>query len=156
MDTMVFERMVETVELIARHPELAELINAFDRDWHLMVKGPIDGTVEHLEALHQGEVPLFALSNWSAEKFPTVRDRYGFMRRFRHIVVSGEVGVIKPDARIFEILLEHVRRPAGDCLFIDDVERIVEAARALGFDVVRFLSPEQLGRELRARGLPAA
>jgi 2-haloacid dehalogenase len=142
-------------ELTARHPDLAHLIEAYDREWHHMVKGPIEGTVEHLEALHAGGVPLFGLSNWSAEKLPQVRGRYAFLERFRHIVVSGEVGVIKPDARIFEILLDHVGRPAPDCLFIDDVERNVEAARSLGFDVVRFLSPAQLGGELRARGLPA-
>lgn len=143
-------------ELCARHPGHAELIESFDTRWLEMVHGPIDGTVRHLEALALAGTPLFALSNWSAEKFPHVRERYAFFDHFRGIVISGEIGVIKPDPRAFEALLDRAARPAEACLLIDDSETNVHAADRLGFRTILFRDPEQLATALSAHGLPHA
>ncbi len=66
--------------------------------------------------------------------------------------MSGEHGLIKPDPRIFELLLERIGRRAADCIYIDDNPKNVEAAAALGFAAIRFESPEQLRRDLVERG----
>jgi len=55
--------------------------------------------------------------------------------------------------RIYEVLLERIKRPAADCLFIDDSEADVAVAERLGFQTIRYTSPDQLARELIARGL---
>jgi 2-haloacid dehalogenase len=68
-------------------------------------------------------------------------------------VLSGEEKVIKPDPRIFEVLLERAGRRASECLFVDDSERNVAAARRLGFDAVRFETPERLREALVSRGI---
>lgn len=143
-------------ELSARHPDRAELIAAFHTRWGEMVAGPIAGTVAHLEALARAGVPLFALTNWSAETFPIARGRFAFLRHFGDIVVSGEVGLVKPDARIYALLLERIGRPPDACLFIDDSAANVEAARVIGLDAVRFEDAARLGAELARRGLPYA
>lgn len=141
-------------ELSARHPELAELILAFDRRWEEMVRGPIEGTVRHLEALAEARVPPFALSNWSAEKFVLMRRRHAFLDHFEDIVLSGEIGVIKPDPRAFEALLARIGRTAEQCLLIDDAARNVAAAERLGFRVIHFQDAERLAEQLEAHGLP--
>ena len=68
-------------------------------------------------------------------------------------MVSGEVGLIKPDRRIFEYLLEAQGIRAEDAVFIDDLAENVDAARSLGFYGIQFVGPEQLRSDLWALGL---
>jgi HAD superfamily hydrolase (TIGR01509 family) len=67
--------------------------------------------------------------------------------------VSGDLRMIKPEPAIFKHALARIDRPAGSCLFIDDVAKNTDAAAALGFLVHRFTTPEALAADLRTRGL---
>ena len=69
------------------------------------------------------------------------------------MVISGEVKLIKPDPRIFQVLLERIGRPAEECLFIDDSLPNITVARELGFQTIHFHHPAQLESELTSRGL---
>jgi HAD superfamily hydrolase (TIGR01509 family) len=69
------------------------------------------------------------------------------------MVISGEVGSIKPEPLIFEILLEKIGRPAYECLFIDDSLANIQQAKKMGFATIHFLSPGQLEEELKNFGL---
>ena len=62
-----------------------------------MLAGPIEGAVAMLGELREAGHELHALTNWSAETFPIARERYAFLDWFESILVSGEVGLIKPD-----------------------------------------------------------
>ena len=139
----------------ARHPQERERIEAYQERWLEMVAGPIAPTVALLERLDEAGVPLWALTNWSAETFALVRPdpAYAFLDRFRHIFVSGELGLAKPDAAIFRHVLEAIGAPPERCLFIDDAERNVAAAAALGMRTHRFTDAPGLGRELAGLGL---
>jgi 2-haloacid dehalogenase len=142
----------EAVEILtAKHPEHRELIHAYRDRWDEMLKGPIEGTVTILERLDDEQYELHALTNWSAETFPVARERYQFLERFRTILVSGEERLMKPDAAIFELMLERIRQPADRCVFIDDSARNIDAAASLGFDAILFSNPEQLQDELLKR-----
>lgn len=142
-------------ELVARHPHERELIEAYHRRWIEMVAGPLHDTVAILDELAERGVPLYALSNWSAETFPLVRldPAYAFLDRFERIVVSGELGLVKPDPAIYRHLLETIDRPAERCLFIDDNPENVAAATRLGLRAHRFTGPAPLRRELATFGL---
>ena len=142
-------------ELIADHPDQAELIRAYDERWDEMLGGAISGSVDLLVELDQRGVPLYALSNWSAEKFVHARERFAFLDRFRAIVISGEVGVNKPDPRIFTALIEANQLDRAELVFIDDVAANVAAAEAQGIAAIHFHDPDQLRRALSARGLVA-
>lgn len=143
-------------ELTAKYPEQAELISAYHLRWEETLGGPIEGTVEILRELKQAGHQVAALSNWSAETFPVARRRYDFLNWFDVVVLSGEEKLIKPDPRIFDVLLRRIGRQAEECLFIDDVAANVSAARELGFQTVHFQSPARLREELRRREiLPA-
>ena len=139
--------------LVARHPKQSELIAAYDRRWDEMLAGPIDGTVAILSELKARKTPLAALTNWSAEKFPVARRRFDFLAWFDAIVVSGEIGMRKPDPRIYRHLLESRGLDAGGALFIDDSAANVAAARALGMPALRFSAPAALRAEIEALGL---
>jgi 2-haloacid dehalogenase len=80
--------------------------------------------------------------------FYRILPKYPFLGWFQDIVISGEVGFNKPDPRIFQILLDRVNRPAGDCLLIDDSQKNIQTAQDLGFQTILFQSPAQLREEL--------
>ena len=142
-----------TAILVAEYPEHADLIEAYYGRWDEMVGEPIAGTVELVQQLKATGVRLVALSNWSAETFPRVRHRLGFLDDFDAVLVSGTVGLIKPDPAIYLLLIERHAVDVRHSIFIDDSTRNVEAAAELGFDAIHFRSPTELGHELRRRGL---
>ncbi len=144
----------EAIEtLAAEHPERRELIEAFHRRWPEMLAGEIPGTVAVLADLNAAGVRLVALSNWSAETFPTAQERFDFLAWFEGIVISGEVGVNKPDPRIFEYLVERFAIEPAAALFIDDSPANIDAARAFGFRTIQFTDATALRRELVRLGL---
>jgi 2-haloacid dehalogenase len=140
-------------EAAARHPEHRPLIEAYFARWDEMMAGPIDGSVVILEELEARGHELHALTNWSAETFPFARDRFAFLDRFQNILVSAEVGLIKPDPRIFELLLERIGRRPAECVYIDDNPKNAAGAAAIGLDAIAFEGTDQLRAELARRAL---
>lgn len=145
-----FEKAV--AEKTAEFPQYEKPIRAYNEEWTATFGGPIAGTIEILSSLKRAGYPLYALSNWSVVKFDQVRVGQEFLEWFDGIVLSGEEKIAKPDARIYEILLERTGRPAGECLFIDDAAVNIAAARELGFQTILYRSPEQLKSELQWLG----
>jgi 2-haloacid dehalogenase len=135
------------------HAHKLHLIEAFGQRFDEMIAGPVAGVVEVLAELKERGVPLYALSNWSAETFPPQRSRFAFLAWFDGIVISGMEGVMKPDPRIFRILCERYRLAPESAVFIDDVAANAQAASALGIQGIHFRSADQLRRELLAVGL---
>ena len=140
-------------EAAGRFPEERALIEAYHQRWGEMLAGPIEGSVAVLAELKEAGHELHALTNWSVETFPIARERYAFLDWFGSILVSGEERLIKPDPRIFELLLERIGRTAKACVYIDDNPKNAAAAAALGFDAVHFRSPEQLRANLTRLGV---
>ena len=146
-----FKQAVE--ELCARFPQHCHLIRAYDQDWAKSISGLIEPVVAILKELDRQGVDLYALSNWSAEKFALVRPRYDFFNLFREIVISGQVKMLKPNREIFEYLLGKIGRPAEECILVDDTFENITAARRLGFQTIHYHRPDQLWDELAAFGV---
>ena len=140
-------------ELSARHPDHAHLIGLWHEGWPTMLRGEISGTVQILSELRERDVPLYALTNFSTETYPVACARFGFLAWFDDVVVSGEVGLVKPDPRIFTLAIERLRLDAPRTLFIDDMTANVETAAACGFNAYRFTTPEALRIALCEWGL---
>jgi putative hydrolase of the HAD superfamily len=69
---------------------------------------------------------------------------------FELVVDSAFVGMRKPDAEIYDLTLDRLGSPAPEtCLFVDDIEANVEAARALGLAAVHYRNNDQAIREIR-------
>ena len=136
-------------ELVGEFPEARALIEAWRERFDETLGGAIAGTVEILAALRERGVPLYALSNWWAETFPIARARFDFLGWFDGIVISGELGVAKPDPRIFAHLLETYGLRADATVFIDDLPANVAAAAAAGMHPILFTDPAALRAALR-------
>ena len=137
---------------IAAWPDWATEIVAWRDRWPEMVAGPIHGTVDLLERL-QSRGPVFAITNFGAESIDWAIRDYPFLSRFDGMIVSGRVGMIKPDPAIYQALLDTHGLDPASCFFIDDRADNVEAARDVGFHAVRFQDPETLETDLASHGL---
>jgi 2-haloacid dehalogenase len=142
-------------ELVERHPEHAAAIAAYHERWPEMLAGDLPGSVAVLADLRAAGVPLYALTNWSAETFAITRGRFEWLDWFDGLLVSGEERMTKPDPAFFRLLLDRFGLDPGSTVFVDDSEANVAAARELGIDAVRFIGPDQLRRELSARRILA-
>ncbi|WP_374764095.1 HAD family hydrolase [Yunchengibacter salinarum] len=142
-------------ERVRAYPDHGDLIRAFDSRWDETIRGPIPGSVAALESLKAAGVPSYALTNFSAEKWPPFRQSFAFARLFDGVVVSGEEGLVKPDPAIYHRAVTRFRLTPEHTLFVDDRADNIAAAEALGFRAHLFESPDGLHRALEAHGLPA-
>ena len=148
------ERFADTrVELKTKHPDHAALIDLWGDRHAEMYGGAIEGSVDILERLAARNVPLYAITNFPAETFPVARDLFGFLSHFRDVAVSGEERVIKPDPRLYKILLERNRIDPRRAVYIDDNAKNIEVANALELHGIHFKEPAQLEAELAGLGL---
>lgn len=139
---------------IEKFPHWEDEIRMYYDRWEEMLLGPIEGTVDILRSLHStGTLPLYALTNWSAETFPTALRRFDFLQVFKGILVSGEENLKKPDPAIYKMILDRYDIDPKTTLFIDDNGRNVKAAIETGIPSIHFTSPEQLRAELKQRGV---
>lgn len=137
-----------------KNPKYAPVFEAFDKRWAETVPYTIDGSVTILKQLKKNGVPIYAITNFSHEKWPIACQMYPFLASsFIDTIVSGEVKITKPEAAIYQVLLDRNNLKAEDCIFIDDTQANVDAACALGIDGILFTSSEQLQKDLQARGV---
>lgn len=130
---------VEAVkELQAKFPEYAEAIQMYDDDWEKMLKCELPESIDLLKELKSMGYGIYGLTNWSAEKIGYAFANYSFFSLFDGIVVSGVEKVVKPDRKIYEILLERYSLKPGECVFIDDNLDNVDMAKVLGINAIRF------------------
>jgi 2-haloacid dehalogenase len=135
-------------ELVASFPEHEAAIRAFDERWSEMVPGLVPGTLALMERLEERRVPLYSITNFSAEKFAEARLRFPFFDRFRGVIVSAHERLLKPDRAIFDLLLSRYGLKAEECLFVDDIARNVAGARAVGMAAHHFEGAAGLEKEL--------
>jgi 2-haloacid dehalogenase len=134
-------------------PEHAQLIGLWHTGWPWMLRDAIYESVDVLARLRARGHRLLALTNWSAETFPIARSRFAFLEWFEDIVVSGEVKLVKPDVRIFELTVRRTGLEPGRTLYVDDSAPNVSAASALGFQTHHFTGPCELRAELGRHAL---
>ena len=139
--------------LVGQHPEWEREIRAFDESWHDSVPHTITDSVAVLEELKgQGE-KVYAITNFSREKWAECLVRFPFLQSFDGVVVSAHERLLKPERAIYEVLLDRYGLKAADCIFVDDSEKNVVGARAAGMRAVHFVEPIDLRAELRGLGV---
>ncbi len=135
-------------QLAQQYPHYSEPLKLWKNSWHKMLGGQIEGTVRILEELKASNYRLFGLTNWAAETFPYVFYSHEFFQHFEDIVVSGRVGMIKPEPEIFNLCLTRNHIQAEQSVFIDDNAENVQIAKHLGMKAIHFRDPQQLRKEL--------
>lgn len=139
---------------VKKFPEWEKEIRAFYDNWTVMLKSDIPKNVEVLRKLKNTDYKLFGLTNWSEETFPYALENYDFFQIFEgKIVVSGTEKLIKPDPKIWHVLLERYNIKAEESVFIDDNTKNIEMAKSLGFTTIQVSPDTDLTQELKKFGV---
>lgn len=135
-------------EAIARHPDHAENIRNFRRHWHEMLPYHYEDSVALMEGLIDAGHDVTMLTNWAPDTFREARGRWPFLEKPRGVTVSGEVKLIKPDRRIYELHAQTFGLDAAASLFIDDSQKNVDGAKSAGWQAVLFTDAARLKADL--------
>lgn len=138
---------------IAEFPHHEEWIRAYDERWPEMVSGPIQGTVDILNELKDRAFPLYAITNFSREKWDIATQVFPFLNHFNGVTVSADVKLLKPDPVIYHHFLKTFSLEPSTLLFVDDRAENVQAAIDAGFHAVVFTTPEQFRDDLKKFGV---
>ena len=111
---------------------------------------PLEDSWLLLHDLRRRGVPLYCLSNMAASTFVYLQSRYSRWEMFDGIVISSEIGMLKPDREIYEHLLGRFGLQARRTVFIDDHEPNVIGARSAGIQAIHFTGVEDCRRQLAA------
>jgi A/G-specific adenine glycosylase len=140
-------------EAIGRHPDKAELIRAFRRNWRLMISHAYEETVSVLRALLAQGRDVTMLTNFAADTFKEARERFPFLNECRGVTVSAEVRLLKPNPEIYAHHAAAFGLNPAATLFFDDSERNVEGARKAGWQAERFQTAPRMRADLARYGI---
>ncbi len=150
MDLGIYQTFEEALPVIIdRHPSLErEIRNFFSPGW-MDVYSLIEETERELYnwAYDKG-LGIYILSNFAADGFTYVYNKYDFFKKSRGYVVSAFEKVVKPDPEIYRILLERYGLKASESVFLDDVQANVDGARQVGMKGIRFTDPVSVRSQL--------
>lgn len=135
-------------------PADRELLAAYPARFGATVTELIEGSWALIDRLREKGFAIHAITNWSDETWPqglAAHPRLG--STFGTVVVSGEIGMVKPDPAIFQYFCKRARLAAEECLFIDDKPENVAAAQSIGMAGEVFTSPENLEAALIQRAI---
>ncbi len=140
-------------ERISLFPDWEHEVRAFDTRWLETVSGPIAKSVEVLRGLVTRKAPVYAITNFSSEKWRTAQAHFDFLRLFEGAVVSGEERLLKPDPAIYHLLLSRYGLEAGSCIFVDDSAANIAGALSVGMKAIHFGPQTDLVGELVRHGV---
>ena len=103
---------------------------------------------EVIDELKAKDYEIYGLTNWSMETFPEARARFDILQMIDRYVVSGAEGYVKPDPRLFQVLLDRYGLKAEECTFIDDNPDNVAAATRMGMQGIVFTGANELRKQL--------
>jgi 2-haloacid dehalogenase len=138
------------------YPEYADAMQLYVDRWPETIRGFFEGTLEIVRELHASGTPLYVLSNWAGETWARVEQNFAFLEFFDDVIISGHVGMAKPNDAIFKMARDQFNVDPAATLFIDDGLKNVDAAKGVGFQAVLFETPEKLRQDLIGLGVFAS
>ncbi|MFH1182445.1 MAG: HAD family phosphatase [Candidatus Woesearchaeota archaeon] len=114
--------------------------------------GPIEGTISLVNRLGKKYRVAF-LSDNVKERADYLEENFHFRQNFETGIFSHQVGVRKPDKRIYDAVLKKLNLNPEECVFIDDKESSLKPALELGMKTILFASAEETEEALKKLGL---
>ena len=109
---------------------------------------PLDSNVRLLPELKKRGFRLYYLSNFPADIFDEVKNGYYFFKYFDGGLISAEAKFSKPEAALYNILLEKYSLISNESLFIDDIEINVKTAETLGMKGIATYGSLEISKEI--------
>ena len=128
-------------DAIKKFPEFEKEIKLYYPNHGNMVGGFFQKTVDVFYKIKELNYPCFVLSNWSAETYEGMEEKYPFLKDFDGKIISGRDFLIKPDPAIYELAISRFDLIPEETLFIDDRLDNIEAAQNLNFQTIHLTDP---------------
>lgn len=135
------------------NPEWRAEIRDWYDNWIELAAPPIDHSVRLLRALKAVGVPVFSLTNFGVESYAYAQSHYDFLGEFDRDYVSGQMQVIKPDPKIYEMLEQDCGVAPERLLFTDDRVDNIAMAASRGWQTYLFETPQGWADLLVSAGL---
>lgn len=138
---------------VERAPELESELNDlfYNRFTELLRK--FDYTDEWIDSLKKNGYKVYILSNFSRKGIEDCPDELDYIDRTDGAVISYRIGLIKPDPKIYEYILEKFDIKPEEAVFIDDNADNIEAAKKFGINTILFTGKEEADRQLKKLGV---
>jgi len=111
----------------------------------------VNKEVASLLPILKNKYKLFLLSNTDSIHQKYGWQKYDFLQHFDKLILSHEIGAVKPEDKIYHAVEDASGYPAEEHIFIDDIEEYVKAAKKLGWDGIHFRDYDFLVEELKLR-----
>ena len=141
-----------TAEKQQEFPQYKDEIAMYYGRWAEMLGGEISENSRLVKPLSKN-YNTYGLTNWSAETIPVAMERYEFFNYLKGMVVSGDEKIVKPDPKLYYILLDRFSIDPEETLFIDDNAHNIDTARLLGFRTIHLVPEMNLKEELVKMGV---
>jgi len=138
------------------YPQWRDEIRMWHDRWIEMATPAIDHSVRLMGALQARGIPVFSLTNFGIQSYDYAAGHYPFLRAFDRDFISGHMGVIKPDPRIYAMVEEGSGLAPSELMFTDDRPDNIAAATARGWQTHLFEGPQGWADRLVAAGLLTA
>ncbi|ACT60608.1 HAD family hydrolase [Hirschia baltica] len=140
--------------LIEAHPDKAELIRAWRTGWLEMFHGYVHGVPEIIQELIEQSTPIYALTNFPAEKWEETAQAFPVLQAFKDVIISGVEKMVKPDPRIYELTLKRLGSPIpSSIIFFDDRQDNIDAAKRAGITSFLFTDAQTMRQDLEKTGI---
>lgn len=124
------------------NPEFRAEVRMWHDNWLELATPAIPQSVRILRSLRAKGVPVFALTNFGIQTFEIAEPVYPFLGEFDRRYISGHMGMIKPDAAIYQRLEDDCGIDPATLLFTDDRIDNIRAANARGWQTHLFEGPQ--------------
>lgn len=138
----------EAIDAIcSRYPENKALINLVFDNWYELLT-PIEASIDILKALKENNYKIYFLSNFHLLAFENVCSRFDFFNLFDGGIVSYKEKYLKPEAEIYNCLINTYSLIPEESIFIDDMPDNIAGAKKLGFNTINFKDSKDLKENL--------
>lgn len=150
MGTMMIQDAIQSLTL--KHPHYHDEITFVMENWtHMMT--PLHKNVEIVKELKEKGYALYLLSNFHKEAIQTMFQRYDFFKLFDGGIISANEKLVKPDKRIYELLLHRYHLQPEESIFIDDMLSNINMAKELKIHGIHLPYQADLRQELKKRNI---
>lgn len=148
---MTYEEALDS--FVKRHPDLEEDIRFFFKPGWMEVYTVKKDTEEILYNWVAERSDIYILSNYAADGFSYIWNKYPFFRKAKGGVCSAFEHCLKPEPEIYQILLNRYGLKADETVFIDDIPENVEGAEKVGIHGILFTTAQEVKDRLIELGL---
>ena len=141
---LVYDTSKAAKPMVEKFPKYQEAIEAFYGRFLEMIIGTHEENINLALQLQKMGHPIYLLSNFPGDQFEKYRLQNSFIDQFDDRIISGDVGLAKPDKKIYELAIQKFNLVPENSLFIDDKIENIKGAESVGIKTIHLRKPEDL------------